>query len=188
MNLTKSFKWPLVAVCGKFQPFHNEHLTYVLAAFKVGEHVIIGITNPDPTYIREEDADPIRSTIEANPFTYYERHLMVVECLRDEEIDQIRYDVVPFPINVPESWFYYIPKQAIFLLTLYDEDKWLLRRKKILELHGIHTEVLWTKQKKGITGTEIRRRIRLGTNWEELVPLATRRIIKRHGLENRIRK
>lgn len=39
--------WPLVAVCGKFQPFHNDHLKYVLSAFEFGEHVIIGVTNPD---------------------------------------------------------------------------------------------------------------------------------------------
>jgi nicotinamide mononucleotide adenylyltransferase len=178
-----SYKWPLVAVCGKFQPFHVEHLKYVLKAFEVGEHAIIGITNPDPTYIRMEETDPQRSTSEANPFTYYERYMMVVGSLRDYGIDPLRYDIVPFPINVPGSWFNYIPKHAVFLLTLYDEDKWLQVRKRKLEDKGIRTEVLWSKPNKGVVGAEVRRRIRAGLEWEELVPQATSRVIKDLGLD-----
>ncbi len=57
-------KYPVVAACGKFQPFHNDHLKYVLAAFEYGDHVVVGITNPDPWYVRTEDADRTRGAPE----------------------------------------------------------------------------------------------------------------------------
>lgn len=182
-----SYKWSLVAACGKFQPFHSDHLRYVLKACEVGEHVIVGITNPDPTYIRREEADLRRSTLEANPFTYYERYLMVKESLRDLRIQPSRYDIVPFPLNIPSSWFYYIPPEAIFLTTLYDEDEWLKTRNQKLVDGGFHTEVLWSKPKKTVVGKEVRRRIRSGLEWESLVPSGTARVIKSLELDNRLR-
>jgi cytidyltransferase-like protein len=180
-------KLPLVAVCGKFQPFHTEHFDYVLQAFTVGDHVIIGITNPDPTYVRFEEADPQRSTLDANPFTYYERYLMVLESLRDKDIGPEKYDIVPFPINVPEFWFNYIPKEAVFLLTLYDDDKWLEVRKKKLEEKGIITKVLWSRPKKGISGSQVRNQIKQGLPWDILVPSGTARVIRRLHIEERLR-
>jgi cytidyltransferase-like protein len=180
-------KWPLVAVCGKFQPFHLDHFRYVTSAFDVGDHVIIGITNPDPNYIRYEEADPKRSTNEANPFTYYERYLMVLRSLVEGGYDRSSFDIVPFPLNVPESWFYYIPKNIVFLLTLYDDDKWLeVRRNKFNDM-GIQTEVLWSETKKGIIGANVRQMIRNNENWEELVPSGTIKVIKEFGLESRLR-
>jgi cytidyltransferase-like protein len=183
-----SHRWPLVAVCGKFQPFHIEHLEYVLKAFELGSNVIVGITNPDPTYIREEAADPVRSTTEANPFTYYERYLMVRDSLRDVGICYDRYDIVPFPINVPGAWFNYIPRNAVFLITLYDEDPWLMVRKNKLEEGGAKTEVLWAKPKKGISGADIRRNMRAGSNWNEHVPPAVARIVKELHLDQRLNR
>jgi cytidyltransferase-like protein len=181
-----SHRWPLVVACGKFQPFHVEHLEYVLKAFEFGEHVVIGITNPDPMHIREEETDPRRSTREANPFTYYERYLMVRDSLRDADINCLRYDIVPFPINVPEVWFNYVPQNAVFLLTLYEDDQWLKVRKAKLEAAGLKTEVLWSKPNKGITGAEVRQKIRAGHEWDEHLPPAVARIIRECGLEPKL--
>lgn len=180
------YKLPLVALCGKFQGFHNAHLKFLLGAFDMGEHVIIGITNPDPLAIRKEAADPARSSPQSNPFTYYERYLMISENLKDKKIDTGRYDIVPFPINVPELWFYYIPKEVIFLITLYDNDPWLEAKKNKLERGGYATDTIWRRSRKTITGTEVRARMRAGENWESLVPKATARIIKRLELDKKI--
>lgn len=180
-------KYPLVAVCGKFQPFHLDHYKYVTAAFDVGDHVIIGITNPDPTHTKFEEADPRRSTEEANPFTYYERYLMVLRSLVDGGFDRSRFDIVPFPLNIPESWFYYIPKDAVFLITLYDDDKWLeIRRKKMIDL-GVHTEVLWSKPQKEFVGVNVRGLIRDNGDWQGHVPSGTKSVIEEFNLANRLR-
>jgi nicotinamide mononucleotide adenylyltransferase len=177
----------LVAACGKFQPFHNEHLDYLLAALNEGEHCVVGITNPDPSYVRHEDSDPARSRTESNPATYYERFLMVTQSLCDAGISRDRFDVLPFPVNVPESWFNYFPRDALVLLTLYDDDPWLLERKARLEDHGLATRVLWQRPRKGITGADIRRRIIEGQPWRDLVPAATARVIVEYGIDERIR-
>jgi nicotinamide mononucleotide adenylyltransferase len=184
--MTADLQWPLVAACGKFQPFHSEHLAYILEAIRVGEHVIVGITNPDPHYVRFEPMDPQRSTPESNPFTYYERYLMVRGSLEEAGVGASRYDIVPFPLNVPESWFCYIPQEAVFLVTLYDDDEWLLDRKHKLIRGGVRTHVLWHKPGKTVVGTDIRARIRAGLEWESMVPPATARIIKSLRLSKQI--
>lgn len=38
---------------GRFQPFHNGHLEYALAALSRCSHLIVGITNPDPSTVIE---------------------------------------------------------------------------------------------------------------------------------------
>jgi nicotinamide mononucleotide adenylyltransferase len=100
---------PLVAVFGKSQPLHNEHLLYILGAFRVGEHVTIGITDPDPVITRHRDADPGSALEESNPSTYHERCQMIKNSLADVGVEPDRYDIVPFPVNLPWLWQYYIP-------------------------------------------------------------------------------
>ncbi len=177
----------LVAACGKFQPFHNEHLEYLLAAMNQGQHCVIGITNPDPSYIRHEHSDPVRGRPESNPATYYERLLMVTHSLCNAGVARERFDVIPFPVNVPESWFNYFPRDALVLLTLYDDDPWLLERKARFTSRGLATKVLWHRPRKGITGADIRRRIAEGRPWRDLVPAATAQIITTYGIDERIR-
>ncbi len=36
-------------VHGRFQPFHNEHLDYVLRGLARSTTLVIGVTNPDPS-------------------------------------------------------------------------------------------------------------------------------------------
>jgi nicotinamide-nucleotide adenylyltransferase len=45
-------------VHGRFQPFHSGHLQYALAALQRCAHLIVGITNPDPSAIVQEQTDP----------------------------------------------------------------------------------------------------------------------------------
>ena len=47
-------------VHGRFQPFHVGHLEYALTALHRCEHLIVGITNPDPSLVVAESTDPQR--------------------------------------------------------------------------------------------------------------------------------
>jgi nicotinamide mononucleotide adenylyltransferase len=187
MSTATSAREPLVAVCGKFQPLHNEHLQYILGAFEVGDHVIIGITNPDPGMTRPEIADPVRSLPESNQFTYYERYAMVRNSLFDNFVDPTRFDIVPFPINLPEMWPHYIPSRAVFLITLYKDDEWLEVRRKKLEDAGLSVRILWSKTAKGITGSEVRALIKNNQEWEHLVPPGAARVIREVVTERGLR-
>ncbi|MBW2086390.1 MAG: nicotinate-nucleotide adenylyltransferase, partial [Deltaproteobacteria bacterium] len=64
-------------VHGRFQVLHNDHLKYLLAGKARCRHLVVGVTNPDPSVTKDEKADPNRSQPLANPMTYYERYVMV---------------------------------------------------------------------------------------------------------------
>jgi len=44
---------------GRFQVLHNEPLKYLLAGKALCKHLVVGITNPDPSLIKSEPADPL---------------------------------------------------------------------------------------------------------------------------------
>ncbi len=170
-------------VHGRFQGFHLDHLKYVMAAAERCEHLVVGITNPDPLLTKDDPADPGRSAPDANPFTYFERYHMVRNNLLHLEIAPERFSIVPFPINRPELWHYYVPRDAVFFLTIYDE--WGRKKRLMLEERGLKVEVLWERpvSEKGIRATEVRRLMSSGDpGWQDLVPQGTIRAIQELGI------
>ncbi|MDY7031388.1 MAG: nicotinate-nucleotide adenylyltransferase [Thermodesulfobacteriota bacterium] len=173
---------------GRFQVLHNDHLKYLMAGKKRCKHLVIGITNPDPTLTREDPADVQRSSPVANPLTYFERYIMVWRTMVNSGVSQLDFSVVPFPINLPELYKYYVPLDATFFLTIYDE--WGNRKLKQFQELGLKTEVLWTKssEEKGLEGSDVRRRMAEGEAWQELVPPSTRDLMIKWDLPDRLRK
>lgn len=155
---------------GRFQILHNDHLKYLLAGKALCRHLIVGITNPDPFTTRAESTDPARHDPQENPLTYYERHCMIRTTLLDAGIDWPEFSIVPLPINMPERYQYYVPLDAVFFLSIYDD--WGRRKREYFHSLGLSVHVLWEvpPEQKGISGKEIRRRIIAGEPWEQLVP------------------
>lgn len=171
---------------GRFQILHHDHLKYLLAGKQRCEHLIVDIANPDPTLTRQEAADRHRASLAANPLTYYERYRMVREALVEAGLDLRQFSIVPFPINFPELLKYYVPMDATFFLTIYDEwgEKKLIRFKEL----GLTTEVLWRRPlaRKGQTASEIRDKISATEPWQDLVPPAVARLIEKFDLRSRL--
>jgi nicotinamide mononucleotide adenylyltransferase len=167
---------------GRFQLFHVDHLKYVLAAKERCRHLVVGITNPDPTLTKFDPADPHRSAEVDNPLTFYERYVMIRETLLDQGLEFREFSVVPLPINFPELYRYYVPMDATFFLTIYDE--WGERKLHLLESLGLKVEILWRKpsSEKGLTATAIRRLMGSGQPWEHLVPAAVALLVRKMGL------
>lgn len=164
---------------GRFQPFHIGHLDYLMEAKSKCSFLYIGIANPDPSLTAYNDKGPHRALEKSNPFTYYERQLMIRELMRSLGISSNEYDFVPFPINRPELIQYYVPKDSAFFITIYDE--WGKEKKRILEGLGLNVVVLeegGTNLKKA-TGTEIRKLIAEGKSWREFIPLSVYECIKK---------
>ena len=63
----------LGCIHGRFQPFHNEHLDYALAALKEVDFLWIGITQFDVIEFKTGNSSPSRTEKIANPLTYIER-------------------------------------------------------------------------------------------------------------------
>jgi hypothetical protein len=173
---------------GRFQVFHNDHLSYVLAGKSRCRHLIVGITNPDPLLTRDDPADLNRSSPLANPLTYFERYTMVREVLLGASLGHVDFSLVPFPINLPALYRHYLPLDATFYLTIYDQ--WGIRKLDHFRAVGLKTEVLWTKDRdnKGLNAGDIRRRMAFGQRWEHLVPRETETLLKKWGIPARLRK
>ena len=173
---------------GRFQPLHLDHLSYLISGFRKVDFMYVGITNPDPLLTRNDPADPNRSLPNSNPCTYYERYLMLFGTLLDYGYKPTQFYIVPFPINLPELWHYYVPPSATYFISIY--DKWGQKKLNLFQSKGLMTEILFRKriEDKGISGTEVRRRIATNNNWEQLLPQSTVNVIKEFGIQNRIQK
>ena len=170
---------------GRFQPLHLGHLEYLLAGASVCDTLIVGIANPDPAYVTFEPADPARGEPAANPCTYYERYLMVEAALTAAAVGRERLRIVPFPHSMPERLFHYAPREATYLLTIY--DGWGDGKLRRFHSLGLATRVLWRRRQKLTTGSEVRRRIRSGEDWGPLVPATVGDVIRERGIDRRMR-
>lgn len=166
-------------IVGRFQPFHIGHLNYASEVLNICNNLIVAITNPDPSKTKEEIEDNHRHRDDANPFTYYERMLMVRESLSDLVPKPASLSIVPFPIHHADLWQYYIPDQVtvhLRVIDFWDEKK--VRR--FLELGYSVREHRYSS--KLATGSEVRRMIFENGNWEMLVPAGTAKIIRENKL------
>jgi nicotinamide-nucleotide adenylyltransferase len=173
---------------GRFQVLHNDHIKYLLAGKKRCRHLVVGISNPDPTHTRQDEADPSRSSEAANPLTYYERFVMVREALMEAGLSLDDFTVVPFPINFPDLYRYYIPKEATFFLTIYDE--WGEKKLSMFQSLGLKTEILWRRSlaEKGLSSSALRKLIASGGEWQHLVPRSVAQLIETWNLAQRLQQ
>ena len=163
-------------VHGRFQPFHNGHLEYLRLALACSETLIIGITNPDPFQTLEEETSEHRHREHSNPFTFFERQLMIRETLADEGVPPQRVIFVPFAVNLPERWRYYVPPDVVHYLRVFSD--WEQAKVERLREHGYRVEVLQPGVEKTVEATEVRRRLDRGEDWAALVPPGAARVIR----------
>jgi len=187
MKQVKGIRYETGAIHGRFQILHNDHMKFLLAGKKLCNHLIVGITNPDPTLTKAHDSNPHRSTLIANPLTYYERYVMVRETLLEKSLELSEFSIVPFPINVLELLKYYVPMDVVFFLSIYDD--WGRQKKKYLEALGLNVHVLWEVplEKKGLSGSDIRESMLKGGQWEHLVPPVVVKLVKKWDIIRRLK-
>ena len=113
---------------------------------------------------------------------------MVHAALRDAGVAYSDFSIVPFPINLPELYVYYVPLDATFFLTIY--DSW--GRKKLAQFQnlGLKTRILWDKpvEEKGLQAADIRSRMARGEAWESMVPASTEVLMKKWDIPGRLKK
>ena len=107
-------------VNARFQVLHLKHMEYLLAAKMRCQKLYIGITNPDPSYVRESVNDENRSTRGANPLTYLERYEMIRLAMEEFGVPASEYEIMPFPINRPEYITQYVPEDGVYYLGICD--------------------------------------------------------------------
>jgi nicotinamide-nucleotide adenylyltransferase len=172
---------------GRFQVLHNDHMKYLLASVEHCRHLVVGITNAEPAMIQDEAADPQRSTPLANPLTYYERYQLIRSALVEYGVALLDFSIVPLPISQPERYRYYVPLDAVFFLSIYDD--WGRRKKQYFETLGLRTYVLRevTPEEKGISSTTIRQCMLSGEPWHHLVPASVAALLEEWNIAQRLR-
>ena len=175
-------------VHGRFQVMHLKHMEYILAAKMRCSKLYIGLTNPDRLHTRESVNDIKRSEPSANPLSYYERYQMIRGAMREFNVPENEYDIIPFPINCPEYLLQYAPKDAVYYMGMYDE--WDEEKYKILRSLGLNIDILWHKtlEEKGITGSWVRSCIATDQEWAHLVPKSVYRYLTENGLDKKIKR
>lgn len=161
---------------GRFQPFHNGHLEYLCGAAERSDELWIGITNPDPMRVKPEESDPLRHLPESNPYSYAERLLMAEAAASDAALDPRSVHVVPFPVNEPELWDAYVPRDVTQYLRLFSD--WGGTKLDRLQAAGYVVVVLDEGAEKRLSGAEVRKALREGGDWEPLVPPGVARVIR----------
>ena len=176
----------LGVIHGRFQGLHLGHMEYLLAGAQRCEHLLVGVTNFDPA-LAPADLAPAHRAREDNPFTYYDRMVMIRDSLTEAGVDRSRFDIIPFPVEYPEHIANFAPPEAVYYMTIYDQ--WGRHKYQVLRELGLRVEIMWVRSdsQRLTSGTEVRRLIAAGEPWEHLVPPAVYRYITRRGLDHRLR-
>lgn len=165
------------SVHGRFQPFHNGHLDYVLQAAQRTNFLHVGLTQVfQPRYA---DVSTGRDTVDANPLTFFERSRIVVAALEEHGMSRSRFSIIPFPIEDPALLPQFVPTAVPCFTTLVTE--W--NDEKVSRLRGVGYEVRTLEvspldNNRVTSGTEIRRLIRSrDSRWARYVPSSVAEII-----------
>lgn len=170
---------------GRFQPFHHGHLEYALAALDRCDHLIVGITNPDPSAIVIEAMDPDRHRPEANVFTYFERQRMIRAALAGTGITPDRFTIVPFPIHHPDRWHHYAPAGTVQYLRVF--SPWGGTKADRLRAAGYPVEVIHPDAAKQVSGRDVREALIAAERWEDFVPPAVAAVLREIDAPGRLR-
>lgn len=177
----------LGVIHGRFQVLHHDHVKYLLAGKERCRHLVVGITNAEPEMIQAEAADPRRSEPLANPLTYFERYQLVRSALVEAGVALDDFSIVPLPISQPERYCHYVPLDAVFFLSIYDD--WGRRKQQRFESLGLKTCVLRevAPGDKGISATDVRQRLQSGEPWQHLVPASAVALLEEWNIAQRLR-
>ncbi|UTT85414.1 hypothetical protein LZI70_03800 [Vibrio pelagius] len=173
------------SIHGRFQPFHNEHMEYALAALELCDYLWIGITQFDVDELSRTETG--RSSRLSNPLTYIERVRIITDALKDEKIDLSRIGFVPFPIDQPNKLYQFVEKDTICFTTI--REHWNLDKIEKLSTSGYKVEVLWENYKdKKVSSTLIRNSMINGDdNWKNMVRPSTVKHLNSIGLGCRLK-
>jgi len=170
---------------GRFQPFHNGHLSVCKEILKKTDKLVIAIGNPNnetnPSFVNEPDEELKKTIInlrsaEKNPWTLEQRKQMISKSLQEMGIHN--FEIIPF-------YGYYtdgagklgevVDKQnSIIFLPMKDPHQTEL--KSLCEKLGWKVEILQVND--DLSATKVRDMIKNNENVSNLVPKAVYEMIK----------
>lgn len=159
---------------GRFQPFHKGHLAALEWILQRESEVIIGIGSAQYSHTLK------------NPFTLGERIEMIWSVIKEKRLtDRVLVTGIPDTDNHHSLWVSLVLAWVPKFDVAYTNDP-LSRR--LFKEAGVNVKSI-PLYKRGIyRATTIRELMIRGERWEELVPEAVARFIKKIGGEQRLRE
>lgn len=157
---------------GRFQPFHLGHLEAVKFALSQVENLWIGIGSSN------------KSNEKRNPFTADERKEMIISSLDEKTKKRIQIYYIP-DIGEHEKWTYSIDYIVPKYDVVFSNDDFT---QTLYQKRGIKVIPVSLKERENLSGTNIREKIAMGRNWEELVPEGTKKVLLKIEAERRLSK
>ena len=157
---------------GRFQPFHKGHLAMVKEILKTNDEVVIGIGSAQYSHTGE------------NPFTAGERFEMIKRALDAEGIHD--YHIVPIPdTHVHSVWVSHVKSLVPSFDAVVTTSDLVVR---LFREHGLKVLSPPLVSRERYSGTEVRRRMQKGGDWESLVPPSVSAYIREIDGIERIRE
>ena len=146
---------------GRFQPYHNGHQAVLERIAQEADEIIIGVGSAQLSH-----------TIE-NPFTSGERVLMITRALASLGCP---FYVIPIEdVQRNALWAAHVRSMTPPFDLCYSSNPLVVR---LFREAGVQVQSPAMYERDRHSGTEIRRRMREGEQWEELVPPAVVKVIR----------
>ncbi|MCK4928906.1 MAG: nicotinamide-nucleotide adenylyltransferase [Methanosarcinales archaeon] len=155
---------------GRFQPYHLGHQTVLESIAREVDEIIIGIGSAQTSH--EQD----------DLFTAGERVLMMTKALENLGV---KHYIMPIEdIRRNSVWVSHIISMTPPFSVVYSNNPLVVQ---LFEEAGIEVRQSPMYQREQYSGTEIRRRMLVGEEWESLVPSPTVDVIKEIGGVERLK-
>ena len=159
---------------GRFQPFHRGHLSGIRFALRRVSILYVGIGSAEKSH----EAN--------NPFTAGERIGMIMACLNQANVDCRRWLIIPIPDSHSHgAWVANVQMLVPSFKLVFSNDPLTARLFSEKDIRVVPVPLIKRPQ---YSATEIRRRIREGLVWENLLPSPVPRIIKEASGVERIKE
>ncbi|MFQ5918582.1 MAG: nicotinamide-nucleotide adenylyltransferase [Thermoplasmata archaeon] len=160
-----------VLFVGRFQPFHFGHLSMVKSLVREFDEVVVILGSSQASHTPK------------NPFSLEERTRMLRESFQAEGLEAVQ--IVPLrDVGDHAAWLEELVTLAPAFEAVVSHDG-LTRH--LFEQAGYEVLDRALLDRDTLSGTEVRRRIRAGEHWGELVPPAVRAIVREIEGVDRIR-
>lgn len=144
---------------GRMQPVHNGHMQVINKILEEVDELIIGIGSAQLSHEAKD------------PFTAGERIVMLSQALAEMDVDPSRYYIIPMQdINFNAIWVSHVKMMTPPFSIVYSGNSLV---KQLFSEEGFEVRQPPLYDRLHLSGTEVRRRILLDADWQELVPKAT---------------
>ena len=175
-----------IAVTGRFQPFHVDHLELVVHALSLAQQVLICITNPDFRSLQPAPQSDHRHLPAANPFTWLERLRFIEAGLEHHGVARRRYVITPFPLDAPLTWSAYVPAHTPQLVRIFSD--WEREKSRRFAAADCPVIELQGDSAKRVSASDIRAAMARGDGgWRDDVPAGTLSVLDGMG-EHELRR